>query len=179
MTVPTKAARCHHACAVADGALNRYQEIKARIPNLTVVGIAGPGDAWRILTKTQKTLQMIRMADKDVTFVFHQWTDAAQYVEQITSLGVSHVTVTVNAVDVAIGSRIYKHVRYMGQIYTGEAAAAMLLANQMAGIKMLAGRGVMGEGEYCHAQRHQRPSYSGSGGKGEAARRVHYQHHAC
>ncbi len=125
-------------------ALNRYQEIKARIPNLTVVGIAGPGDALADFEKTQKTLQMIRMADKDVTFCLStNGLMLPQYVEQITALGVSHVTVTVNAVDVAIGSRIYKHVRYMGQMYTGEAAAAMLLANQMAGIKMLAGRGVM------------------------------------
>ncbi len=125
-------------------ALDRYMEAKARIPNLTVVGIAGPGDALADFEKTQKTLQMIRMADKDVTFCLStNGLMLPQYAEQIAALGVSHVTVTVNAVDAAIGSRIYKHVRYMGQTYTGEAAAAMLLANQMAGIKMIADRGVM------------------------------------
>ncbi len=125
-------------------ALDRYLEAKARIPNLTVIGIAGPGDALADFEKTQKTLQMIRMADQDVTFCLStNGLMLPQYAEQIVSLGVSHVTMTVNAVDAGIGSRIYRHVRYMGQTYTGEAAAAILLANQMAGIKMLAERGVM------------------------------------
>lgn len=125
-------------------ALDRYLEAKARIPNLTVVGIAGPGDALADFEKTQKTLQMIRMADQDVTFCLStNGLMLPQYAEQIAALGVSHVTVTVNAVDAGIGSRIYRHVRYMGQTYTGETAAAILLANQMAGIKMLADRGVM------------------------------------
>ena len=125
-------------------ALDRYLDARARIPNLTVIGIAGPGDALADFEKTQKTLQMIRMADKDVTFCLStNGLMLPQYAQQIAALGVSHVTVTVNAVDAALGSRIYKHVRYMGHTYTGEAAAAILLANQMAGIKMLAERGVI------------------------------------
>jgi MoaA/NifB/PqqE/SkfB family radical SAM enzyme len=66
-----------------------------------------------------------------------------QYANEIVELGVSHVTVTVNAVDVKIASRIYKHVRYMGETYTGETAAAILMSNQLAGIKMLTEKGVI------------------------------------
>lgn len=125
-------------------ALDRYMEAKTRIKSLTVVGIAGPGDALADFEKTQKTLQMIRMADQEVTFCLStNGLMLPQYADQIADLGVSHVTVTVNAVDAVIGSQIYRHVRYMGQTYTGETAAAILLANQMAGIKMLAERGVM------------------------------------
>jgi nitrogenase cofactor biosynthesis protein NifB len=125
-------------------ALDRYMEAKEKIPNLTVVGIAGPGDALADFEKTQKTLQMIRMADPDVTFCLStNGLMLPQYVQEITELGVSHVTVTVNAVDVKIAAKIYRHIHYMGEIYTGETAAAILLANQLAGIRMLAERGII------------------------------------
>ncbi len=125
-------------------ALDRYLEVKARMPNLTVVGIAGPGDALEDFEKTSKTLQMIRMADPDVTFCLStNGLMLPQYANDIVALGVSHVTVTVNAVDAGIASRIYKHVRYMGETYTGETAAAILMANQLAGIKMLADKGIV------------------------------------
>jgi MoaA/NifB/PqqE/SkfB family radical SAM enzyme len=58
-------------------------------------------------------------------------------------MGVSHVTVTVNAVDPSIGAMIYKHIRYMGRTYTGVEGASILLANQLAGIKMLCDSGVI------------------------------------
>ncbi len=125
-------------------ALDRYLEVKSRMPNLTVVGIAGPGDVLEDFEKTSKTLQMIRMADPEVTFCLStNGLMLPQYVSEISALGVSHVTVTVNAVDVKIASRIYKHVKYMGETYTGETAAAILMANQLAGIKMLTQKGIV------------------------------------
>jgi len=57
-------------------------------------------------------------------------------------LGVSHVTITINAVDVEIASKIYSHVTMMGMRYSGMAAAAMLVSNQLLGLKLLAARGV-------------------------------------
>jgi nitrogenase molybdenum-iron protein alpha/beta subunit/MoaA/NifB/PqqE/SkfB family radical SAM enzyme len=125
-------------------ALDRYLEVKGKVPNLTVVGIAGPGDALEDFEKTSKTLKMIRMVDSDVTFCLStNGLMLPQYANEIVELGVSHVTVTVNAVDVKIASRIYKHVRYMGETYTGETAAAILMSNQLAGIKMLTEKGVI------------------------------------
>ncbi|HWQ74579.1 MAG TPA: nitrogenase cofactor biosynthesis protein NifB [Syntrophomonas sp.] len=125
-------------------ALERYKEAREKIPRLTVVGIAGPGDALADFDKTQKTLQMIRMIDPEVTFCLStNGLMLPQYVEQIVELGVSHVTVTVNAVDVKIAAPIYQHIRYMGETYTGETAAAILLANQLAGIRMLVERDII------------------------------------
>ena len=65
-----------------------------------------------------------------------------QYVSPLQELGVNHVTVTVNAVDPAIGAKIYQHVCYMGKTYSGIEGAAILLANQLAGIKMLGAAGI-------------------------------------
>lgn len=125
-------------------AYNKYLEAKERVPNLTVVGIAGPGDALANYEVTKRTLEMVRMADPDVTFCLStNGLMLPQYANELITLGVSHVTVTVNAVDVEIASKIYKHVTYMGETYTSVAAAAMLLANQLSGIKMLTEKGVV------------------------------------
>jgi nitrogenase molybdenum-iron protein alpha/beta subunit/MoaA/NifB/PqqE/SkfB family radical SAM enzyme len=125
-------------------AFDRFIEVKAQMPNLSVVGIAGPGDALEDFEKTRQTLQMIRSADEDITFCLStNGLMLPQYADEIIKLGVSHVTVTVNAVDVGIAAKVYKHVKYMGETYTGETAAAILLASQMAGIKMLADKGIV------------------------------------
>jgi nitrogen fixation protein NifB len=48
---------------------------------------------------------------------------------------VSHLTVTVNAVDAMIASQIYVWVRYGEETMRGKQASAMLIAQQMAGIR--------------------------------------------
>ena len=119
-------------------ALQRYKTLKETMPNLTVAGIAGPGDALANFEQTSETLRLIRDYDQDVTFcIATNGLLLPQYVSRLQELGVSHVTVTVNAVDPSIGAKIYHHVNYMGKTYTGEQGAAILLANQLAGIKML------------------------------------------
>jgi len=119
-------------------ALERYKNLKETMPNLTVAGIAGPGDALANFENTSETFRLIRDFDPDVTFcIATNGLLLPQYVSQLKELGVSHVTVTVNAVDPAVGAKIYKHINYMGRTYTGEQGASILLANQLAGIKML------------------------------------------
>lgn len=125
-------------------AFEKYKEVKEKVPNLTVVGIAGPGDALANFDETKKALTLIRDYDPDVTFcVSTNGLMLPYYAKELAQLNVSHVTVTVNAVDPAIGAKIYKHVHFMGKYYIGEAAAALLLANQMAGIKMLIDEGII------------------------------------
>jgi len=125
-------------------ALERYKNLKQNMPNLTVVGIAGPGDALANFEQTRETLRLIRDFDRDVTFcIATNGLLLPQYVSQLKELGVSHITVTINTVDPAIGAKIYKHVNYMGMTYMGEQGAAILLANQLAGIKMLHDAGMI------------------------------------
>lgn len=122
----------------------RYRAVKKKIPNLTVVGVAGPGDALADFENTAATLRMIREEDPSVTFCLS--TNGLMlplYAQEVIDLGVSHVTVTINAVDPQIGARIYKHVDYMGRRYTGAEGAAVLMANQLAGLRYLTRRGVV------------------------------------
>jgi len=125
-------------------AFERYVQLKKTMPNLTVAGIAGPGDALANFSLSRETFRLIREYDKNVTFcIATNGLLLPQYVSQLKELGVSHVTVTINAVDPAIGAKIYKYVSYMGKTYEGAEGASILLANQLAGIKMLADAGII------------------------------------
>jgi nitrogenase molybdenum-iron protein alpha/beta subunit/MoaA/NifB/PqqE/SkfB family radical SAM enzyme len=125
-------------------ALDRYIQLKLAMPNLTVVGIAGPGDALANFDKSRETFRLIREYDPNITFcIATNGLLLPQYVSALKELGVSHVTVTVNAVDPAVGAKIYRHVFYMGRMYSGAEGAAVLLANQLAGIKMLSDAGIV------------------------------------
>lgn len=125
-------------------ALTKYLFVKERVPNLTVVGMAGPGDALANFEDTRETLKLIREQDPDVTFCLStNGLMLPTYAQELIDLGVSHVTVTINAVDPVIGAKIYHHVNFMGQVYTGEAAAGILLGNQLSGLKYLTDRGVI------------------------------------
>jgi len=125
-------------------AFKRYVTLKQTLPNLTVVGIAGPGDALANFEETRETLRLIQEYDTDVTFcIATNGLMLPQYAGELKELGVSHVTVTVNAVTPDIGAKIYKHIHFMGETYTGIEGASILIANQLAGIKMLADSGIV------------------------------------
>ena len=64
------------------------------------------------------------------------------HVAELARLQVSHVTLTVNAVDPSIGAEIYAWVRDGRTIYRGEAAAAHLLARQKSAITALKAAGI-------------------------------------
>ena len=125
-------------------ALARFTQVKGEIPNLTVVGIAGPGDALANFAETAETLRLIRSVDPVITFCLS--TNGLMlplYADQLLHLGVSHVTITVNTVDPAIGAKIYSSINYMGMEYSGEVGASILLANQLSGLRYLTHRGVI------------------------------------
>ncbi|PYG84824.1 nitrogenase cofactor biosynthesis protein NifB [Ruminiclostridium sufflavum DSM 19573] len=117
-------------------ACEKYKRVKEGLPNLKVVGIAGPGDSLADFESTRKTLSLIKREDPEVTFCLStNGLLLPLYADELAELGVSHVTVTMNAVNTTIGAKIYKHVDYMGHRYFGEVGAAILMANQLSGIK--------------------------------------------
>lgn len=125
-------------------ALEKYKMVKKEMDNLKVVGIAGPGDALANFDETKKTLELIRDFDPEVTFCLStNGLMLPQYANELIRLGVSHVTVTINAVDINIGAKIYKHIDYNGIRFEGESAAAILLANQLSGLRILTAAGII------------------------------------
>src|SRR5271166_6420903 len=93
-------------------ALEYYKQVRQRVPDLAVVGIAGPGDPFANAPETMETLTLIRQEDPDVLLcVATNGLMVGPHLDGLAELKVSHVTVTINAVDPFIGQRVYAWMR--------------------------------------------------------------------
>lgn len=112
-------------------------------PRITVAGIAGPGDPFANGEETMSTLRIIRKKHPEMMLCLSSnGMGIGPYIESIAAIGVSHVTITVCAVDPVIGSRIYSWVKDKNIVYRGRQAAEMLLSRQMDAIRRLKQSGV-------------------------------------
>ena len=134
---------------VTSGILTPYQamvyleKVFAEKKNISVVGIAGPGDPFANPEETLDTLRRVRETYPDMILcVATNGLNLAPHVDALAELKVSHVTVTVNAVDPAIGAKIYAWVRYNRRVMRAEKGAEILLANQMDAIEKLKASGI-------------------------------------
>lgn len=125
-------------------ALLKFSWVKEQIRQLSVVGIAGPGDALANWPETKKAIELIKSLAPDITFCLStNGLMLPEFGQEIIDLGVHHVTVTCNAIDPQIGAKLYQYARYKGEKLTGVAAAQVLLENQLKGIEFLAKQGVI------------------------------------
>lgn len=126
-----------------DQALHYLEETVQRDPRITVVGIAGPGDPFANAKETMATLRGVRNRFPQMLLcVASNGLNVAEYADELAELEVSHVTLTINAVDPAIGAQIYAWVRDGKQIFRGLAAAEHLWERQQAAIKALKAHGI-------------------------------------
>ncbi len=124
-------------------ALAYLDKVLERVPQLKVVGIAGPGDPFANADETMETLRLVREKYPEMLLcVASNGLNVEPYAEQLAKLQVSHVTITMNAVDPEIGEKIYSWVRDHKTIYRGPAAARLLLERQLSAIKTLKAAGV-------------------------------------
>jgi len=124
-------------------ALAYLGKVLERVPQLKVVGIAGPGDPFASPDETLETLRLVREKYPEMLLcIASNGLNAAPYAEELARLQVSHVTITVNTIDTAIGAKIYSWVRDHKTIYRGEAAARILLERQLASIKAIKAAGI-------------------------------------
>jgi nitrogen fixation protein NifB len=112
-------------------------------PNISVVGIAGPGDPFANPEETMETLRLVREKYPEMLLcVATNGLDVLPYIEELAELQVSHVTLTINAIDPLIGQEIYAWVRYQKRMYRDLQAAQLLLENQLAALQKLKRFGV-------------------------------------
>jgi nitrogen fixation protein NifB len=125
-------------------AVAKVQAVAAEVPELSVVGIAGPGDPLANPAATFATLEGVRAVAPDLTLCLStNGLALPDHVERIAALGVRHVTVTVNMVDPAVGEQIYPWLVWSGRRVRGAEASRILSERQLLGIARLVERGVL------------------------------------
>ena len=125
-------------------ALSKFLEVKQQYDKLSVIGIAGPGDALANFKNTKETLTLIREHDEEVAFcISTNGLMLYEYAEALNELGASHITVTMNAIDPEVGAKIYDHIRYKGEVLRGIEAAKVLIEKQLLGIQKAASLGML------------------------------------
>jgi len=112
-------------------------------PNISVVGIAGPGDPFANPDETMETLRLVRKEYPEMLLcVATNGLNLLPYIDELSELEVSHVTITINAIDPAIGAEIYAWVRHEKKMYRDIEAAELLIGKQLEGLKELKARGI-------------------------------------
>jgi nitrogen fixation protein NifB len=119
-------------------ALRKVLAVAAEVPQLSVVGIAGPGDPLANVDRTFGTMELIAKAAPDLRLCLStNGLALPDHVDRIAALGVDHVTVTVNMVDPEIGARIYPWVIWNHRKVRGVEGARILHERQMEGLERL------------------------------------------
>ena len=125
-------------------AARKVLAVIARVPQLSVVGIAGPGDALANAEKTFRTFDLIQKSVPDIKLCLStNGLALPEYVDTIRNFNIDHVTITINMVDPEIGARIYPWIFYRNQRWTGLDAAKILTERQMEGLEALTFAGVL------------------------------------
>jgi len=124
-------------------ALEYLHKIVEKIPQTRVVGIAGPGDPMANPDETLETLRLVKAAYPDLLLCLaSNGLNLPAYLADLGAIGVSHVTVTVNAVDPEVGRTIYDWMRYGKRTHTGIEAAEYLWEQQRTSLEGLVRLGI-------------------------------------
>ena len=122
-------------------ALEKVGEALVLCPDITVVGIAGPGDTLA----SDAALTTFRLVhEKYPNLINCLSTNGLLLPDKGRALieaGVRTVTVTVNAVDPEIQAKIISHIVYDGVTFTGVKAAGLLIEKQLEGIRLVSALG--------------------------------------
>jgi nitrogen fixation protein NifB len=125
-------------------AAKKVLAVASTIPQMTVLGIAGPGDPLANPEKTFKTFELIAKTAPDIKLcISTNGLALPDHVETLAGFNVDHVTITINMVDPEVGAKIYPWVFWKHKRYTGVEAAKLLTDRQLLGLEMLTERGIL------------------------------------
>ena len=112
-------------------------------PEISVVGVAGPGDPLA----TDHAFETFALVDQHYPHLIKCLSTNGLKLEEkaegLAELGVRTVTVSVHAVDLKIGAKIYPQVRIDGKLLYGAKASDHLIQAQLAGIGEAVERGMV------------------------------------
>lgn len=135
---------------VSSGVLKPFQaaeymdKVLEAEPRITVAGIAGPGDPFANPAEVLETMKLLGKGHPELLFCLSSnGMNVLPYLDDLKALGVSHVTITISAVDPEIGAKLYSWVKDGNVVYRGVKGAKLLLERQLEVIKGLKERGMV------------------------------------
>jgi len=125
-------------------AAKKVVAVASTIPQMTVLGIAGPGDPLANPAKTFKTFELISKTAPDIKLCLStNGLALPDHIDTIAKYNVDHVTITINMVDPEVGAKIYPWIFYNHKRIEGVEAARILSEHQLRGLEMLTERGIL------------------------------------
>lgn len=119
-------------------AAHKVLVIGGKIPQMTVLGIAGPGDPLANPEKTFRTFELIAKEAPDIKLCLStNGLMLPEYVDRIKALNIDHVTITINMVDPEIGAKIYPWIQWKRKRIKGIEASRILHEQQMLSLDLL------------------------------------------
>ncbi|MFN3881879.1 MAG: nitrogenase cofactor biosynthesis protein NifB [Nitrincola lacisaponensis] len=125
-------------------AVKKVKAVAAAIPQMSVLGIAGPGDPLANPQKTFETFRRLSAETPDIKLcVSTNGLTLPECVDELCQHNIDHVTVTINCVDPEIGAKIYPWIFWNHKRIRGVEAARILIEQQQKGLQMLIDRGIL------------------------------------
>ncbi len=125
-------------------AVKKVMAVAANIPQMTVLGIAGPGDPLANLERTFATFRELSEKAPDIKLcVSTNGLNLPEAVDELCRHNIDHVTITINCVDPDVGAKIYPWIFWKNRRILGREGAAILIAQKQKGLEMLTARGIL------------------------------------
>ena len=125
-------------------AVKKTLAVAAAIPQMSVLGIAGPGDPLANPQRTFATFRLLAEKAPDIKLcVSTNGLALPECVDELARHNIEHVTITINCVDPDIGAKIYPWIFWENRRVRGREAATVLIAQQQKGLEMLVARGIL------------------------------------
>jgi nitrogen fixation protein NifB len=125
-------------------AVKKTMAVAANIPQMTVLGIAGPGDPLANPERTFETFRRLSEEAPDIKLcVSTNGLALPDAVEELSKHNIDHVTITINCVDPKVGAKIYPWIFWKNKRIKGEKAAKILIEQQQKGLEMLVAKGIL------------------------------------
>ncbi len=124
-------------------AIAKVRMVKEKIPELSVVAVAGPGDPLAN-EETFESLELVAKEYPDITLCLStNGLALPDHVDRLWDLGIRFVTVTINAIDPEVAKDIYQFVNYDGRNLKGSEAAETLISRQLLGVERCVRKGML------------------------------------
>ncbi|MFP4125252.1 MAG: nitrogenase cofactor biosynthesis protein NifB [Alphaproteobacteria bacterium] len=121
-----------------DEAARKVKAVARAVPQLSVLGIAGPGDGAYDWAKTRETFARVAADLPDLKLCLStNGLALPEHVDELKAMNVAHVTVTINMVDPQVGAAIYPWIFHDHRRRTGLEASRILHERQMESLERL------------------------------------------